>query len=154
MEYRQLGKSGLQVPVLCFGTGTLGGSNEFFRTWGSTDVDEARVLVDLCMDAGVNFFDTADVYSEGRSEEILGEAIAHLPRESVLLSTKCTFGFGPGPNGEGSSRSHITRQLHGSLKRLKTEYIDVYHMHAFDATTPVEEALNTLGKLVREGKVR
>ncbi len=140
--------------MLCFGTGTFGGANEFFRTWGSTDVAEARELVDLCMDAGVNFFDTADVYSEGRSEEILGEAIAHLPRESVLLSTKCTFAFGQGPNNAGSSRYRITQQLHGSLKRLKTDYIDVYHMHAFDALTPVEEVLSTLDHFVRAGKIR
>lgn len=154
MEFRQLGKSGLQVPVLCFGTGTFGGSNEFFKKWGSTDVDEARQLIDLCMDAGVNFFDTADVYSEGRSEEILGEAIAHLPRESVLLSTKSTFNFGGGPNDAGSSRHHMTQQLHGSLKRLKTDYIDVYHMHAFDAQTPMEEVLSTLDHFVRAGKIR
>ncbi len=154
MEFRQLGKSGLQVPVLCFGTGTFGGTNEFFKTWGSTDVAEARGLVDMCMDAGVNFFDTADVYSEGRSEEILGEAITHLPRESVLLSTKSTFNFGTGPNDGGSSRYHVTQQLHGSLKRLKTDYIDVYHMHAFDAQTPMEEVLSTLDRFVQEGKIR
>ena len=154
MEFRQLGKSGLQVPVLCLGTGTFGGSNEFFKTWGSTDVAEARELIDLCMDAGVNFFDTADVYSEGRSEEILGEGIAHLPRESVLLSTKATFSFGSGPNASGSSRYHLTQQLHGSLKRLKTDYIDVYHMHAFDPLTPIDEVLNTLDTFVRAGKVR
>jgi aryl-alcohol dehydrogenase-like predicted oxidoreductase len=154
MEFRQLGKSGLQVPVLCLGTGTFGGSNEFFKTWGSTDVAEARELIDLCMDAGVNFFDTADVYSEGRAEEILGAAIAHLPRESLLISTKSTFQFGEGPNSVGSSRYNITRQLHGSLKRLKTDYIDIYHMHAFDALTPMEETLNTLDQFVREGKIR
>ncbi len=154
MEFRQLGNSGLRVPVLCFGTGTFGGTDEFFSKWGSTQVEEARELVDLCMDAGVNFFDTADVYSEGNSEKILGEAIAHLPRESVLLSTKCTFPFGPGPNDSGSSRYHITQQLHGSLKRLQTDYIDVYHMHAFDALTPMEETLNTLDTFVREGKIR
>jgi aryl-alcohol dehydrogenase-like predicted oxidoreductase len=154
MEFRQLGKSGLQVPVLCFGTGTFGGANEFFKAWGSTDVAEARELIDQCMDAGVNFFDTADVYSEGRAEEILGEAIAHLPRESVLLSTKSTFQFGEGPNNVGSSRYNVTKQLYGSLKRLKTDYIDVYHMHGFDALTPIEETLNTLDKFVREGKIR
>ncbi|MGI4854565.1 MAG: aldo/keto reductase [Janthinobacterium lividum] len=153
MEFRQLGKSGLQVPVLCFGTGTFGGANEFFKKWGSTDVDEARQLIDMCMEAGVNFFDTADVYSEGRSEEILGEAIAHLPRESVLLSTKSTFGSGE-PNRSGSSRYRITQQLHGSLKRLKTDYIDVYHMHGFDAQTPMEETLSTLDHFVRAGKIR
>lgn len=154
MEFRQLGNSGLQVPVLCYGTGTFGGANEFFKKWGSTDVDEARQLIDQCMDAGVNFFDTADVYSEGRSEEILGAAIKHLSRESVLISTKSTFGFGPGPNESGSSRYNITKQLHGSLKRLGTDYIDVYHMHAFDGLTPIEETLNTLDGFVREGKIR
>jgi aryl-alcohol dehydrogenase-like predicted oxidoreductase len=154
MEFRQLGQSGLQVPVLCFGTGTFGGSTDFFKPWGSTDVAEARELIDLCMDAGVNFFDTADVYSQGHSEQILGAAIAHLPRESVLISTKSTYPFGDGPNSAGSSRYHVTQQLHGSLKRLKTDYIDVYHMHAFDALTPMEEVLNTLDKFVREGKIR
>jgi len=154
MEFRQLGKSGLQVPVLCYGTGTFGGTNEFFKAWGSTDVDEARQLIDQCMEAGVNFFDTADVYSEGRSEEILGAAIKHLPRESVLLSTKATFSFGNGPNDRGSSRYHLTQQLHGSLKRLQTDYIDVYHMHAFDALTPIEETLSTLNDFVQAGKVR
>jgi aryl-alcohol dehydrogenase-like predicted oxidoreductase len=158
MEYRQLGRSGLKVPVLCFGTGTFGGGNEFFRAWGNTDVAEARALIDICMEAGVNFFDTADVYSNGRSEEILGEAIKHLPRTDLLISTKTTFRFDNGrkddPNSVGSSRYHITQQIEGSLKRLKTDYIDVYHLHGFDALTPVEETLNTLDKLVREGKVR
>ncbi|MGB8012351.1 MAG: aldo/keto reductase [Terriglobales bacterium] len=154
MEFRQLGRSGLKVPVLCFGTATFGGGNEFFRAWGETDVAEATRLIDLCMDAGVNFFDTADVYSHGLSEEVLGQAIKHLPRESLLLSTKATFQFGDGPNNIGSSRLHLTRQIEGSLKRLKTEYIDVYHMHGFDALTPIEETLSTLDQLVREGKVR
>jgi aryl-alcohol dehydrogenase-like predicted oxidoreductase len=154
MEFRQLGRSGLKVPVLCFGTGTFGGGTEFFRAWGETDVAEATQLVDICMEAGVNFFDTADVYSQGLSEEILGQAIKHLPRESVLLSTKATFQFGEGPNNVGSSRAHLTKQIEGSLKRLKTDYIDVYHMHAFDALTPIEETLSTLDQFVREGKVR
>jgi len=142
------------VPVLCFGTGTFGGSNEFFRAWGATDVAEATRLIDLCMEAGVNFFDTADVYSQGLSEEILGQAIKHLPRTSVLLSTKATFQFGEGPNNVGSSRFHLEQQIEGSLKRLKTDYIDVYHMHGFDAVTPIEETLSTLDQFVREGKVR
>jgi aryl-alcohol dehydrogenase-like predicted oxidoreductase len=154
MKFRQLGKSGLKVPVLCFGTATFGGGGDFFREWGATDVAEATQLINVCMEAGVNFFDTADVYSQGLSEEILGEAIKHLPRESVLLSTKATFTFGEGPNSYGSSRYHLTEQLHSSLKRLKTDYIDVYHMHGFDALTPMEETLNTLDTFVREGKVR
>jgi aryl-alcohol dehydrogenase-like predicted oxidoreductase len=154
MEFRQLGKSGLQVPMLCFGTGTFGGGGEFFRAWGDTDVAEATRLVDICLEAGVNFFDTADVYSQGLSEEILGQAIQHVPRESVLVSTKATFAFGDGPNDVGSSRNHLARQIEGSLRRLKTDYIDVYHMHGFDALTPVEETLSTLDKAVRDGKVR
>lgn len=154
MEFRQLGKSGLQVPIFCFGTGTFGGKGELFSAWGNTDVAEAKRLVDICMESGVNFFDTADVYSQGASEEILGQAIKHLPRESVLISTKATFQFGEGPNNVGSSRYHLTQQVHGSLKRLQTDYIDVYHMHGFDALTPMEETLNTLDNFVREGKIR
>lgn len=154
MEFRQLGHSGLQVPVLCFGTGTFGGGDEFFRAWGETDVQEATRLIDVCLEAGVNFFDTADIYSQGLSEEILGQAIRHVPRDSVLISTKGTFQFGDGPNNVGSSRYHLTRQIEGSLKRLKTEYIDLYHMHGFDALTPIEETLSTLDKAVREGKLR
>ncbi|MGA7293057.1 MAG: aldo/keto reductase [Terriglobales bacterium] len=154
MEFRQLGKSGLKVPVLCFGTATFGGGNEFFRAWGETDVAEATRLIDLCIEAGVNFFDTADVYSEGLSEEILGQAIKHLPREKLLISTKATFPFGEGPNNAGSSRLHLTQQINSSLKRLQTDYIDVYHMHGFDALTPIEETLNTLDQFVHQGKVR
>jgi len=154
MEFRQLGKSGLQVPVLCFGTGTFGGGNEFFRAWGETDVKEATRLIQICLEAGVNFFDTADIYSHGLSEEILGEAIRQVPRDNVLISTKATFPFGDGPNDKGSSRHHLTRQIEGSLKRLKTDYIDVYHMHGFDALTPIEETLYTLNEAVRQGKVR
>ena len=155
MDFRQLGRSGLKVPELCFGCGTFGGhDNEFFKAWGASDVAEARTLVDICMDAGLNFFDTADIYSQGASEAVLGEAIQHLKREDVLLSTKATFRFGKGPNDVGSSRYHLIQALEGSLKRLKTDYVDVYHLHAFDATTPVEETLNTLDKMVREGKVR
>jgi aryl-alcohol dehydrogenase-like predicted oxidoreductase len=154
MEFRQLGNSGLRVPVLCFGTGTFGGGNEFFRAWGSTDVKEATRLIDVCLETGMNFFDTADIYSHGLSEEVLGEAIRHVPRESVLIATKGTFAFGSGPNDEGSSRLHLTRQIDGSLKRLKTDYIDVYHMHGFDALTPIEETLATLHDAVNKGKIR
>ncbi|HEX4750441.1 MAG TPA: aldo/keto reductase [Bryobacteraceae bacterium] len=154
MEYRQLGHSGLQVPVLCFGTGTFGGGTEFFRAWGETDVKEATRLIDVCLEAGVHFFDTADVYSQGLSEEVLGEAMKHVPREKLLISTKGTFQFGEGPNNVGSSRHHLVRQIEGSLKRLKTEYIDVYHMHGFDALTPIEETLSTLDTVIRQGKIR
>ena len=154
MEFRQLGKSGLKVPALCLGTGTFGGGNEFFRAWGQTDVREATRLVEVCLDAGVNFFDTADVYSQGLSEEILGEAIRQVPRAAILISSKATFPFGDGPNNMGSSRHQLTRQIEGSLKRLKTDYIDVYHMHGFDALTPPEETLSTLDEAVRQGKIR
>src|SRR4051812_12803555 len=110
MEYRQLGRSGLRVPELCFGCGTFGGSSEFFDAWGATaDVAEARKMVDICMDAGVNFFDTADIYSDGRSETVLGGAIGHLRREELLISTKATFRHGTGPNDVGSSRHHLIR---------------------------------------------
>jgi len=153
MEYRQLGYSGLQVPVLSFGTGTFGGANEFFKAWGSSDVAEATRLVDICLDAGVNLFDTADIYSLGASEEILGKAIAG-KRNRVLISSKATFAMGKGPNELGSSRYHLIQACEASLRRLNTDVIDIYHMHGFDALTPVEEVLNTLDTLVRQGKVR
>src|SRR5271163_2637072 len=153
MEFRTLGRSGLKVPVLSFGTGTFGGSNEFFRAWGASDVAEATRLVDVCLEAGVNFFDTADVYSQGVSEEILGKAIAGR-RSSVLISTKATFTMGNGPNDAGSSRHHLIQACEASLRRLNTDYIDVYHMHGFDAQTPVDETLKTLDTLVESGKVR
>lgn len=153
MEYRILGGSGLKVPVLSFGTGTFGGSGDFFRAWGSTDVAEARRLLDICFEAGVNLFDTANVYSNGRAEEVLGEALKG-NRDKALISTKATFSMGDGPNDKGSSRYHLRRQIEGSLRRLQTDYIDIYHMHAFDALTPIEEVLDTLDKFVREGKVR
>lgn len=153
MEYRQLGASGLFVPVLSFGTATFGGSTEFFKAWGTTQTEEATRLVDLCLDAGVNLFDTADVYSKGLSEEILGKAVQG-KRDKVLLSTKATFTFGEGPNNQGSSRFHLLKQCESSLKRLRTDYIDIYHMHGFDGNTPVDETLHTLDDLVQHGKVR
>ncbi|MGB6846486.1 MAG: aldo/keto reductase [Candidatus Acidiferrales bacterium] len=153
MEYRQLGYSGLKVPVLSYGTGTFGGANEFFKAWGSSDVAEAKRLVDVCLEAGVNMFDTADVYSQGSSEEILGQAVAGR-RDKVLISTKATFRFGDGPNDVGSSRYHLLNAVEASLRRLKTDYIDIYHMHGFDALTPVEETVKTLDTLVQSGKVR
>jgi aryl-alcohol dehydrogenase-like predicted oxidoreductase len=156
MEFRQLGKSGLKVPVLSYGTGTFGGGNEFFDAWGATGVDESRRLVDICLEAGVNLFDTADIYSDGLSETILGRAIAGR-RDQVLISTKATFRFiatPGGPNDVGSSRYHLTRACEASLRRLGTDYIDIYHLHGFDALTPIEEVLSTLNNLVESGKVR
>ena len=155
MEFRQLGYSGLKVPVLSFGAATFGGAGEFFKAWGSTDVEEAKRMVALCMDAGVNLFDVADVYSRGVAEEILGAAIAEsVGRDKVLISTKATFTMGDGPNDVGSSRHHLIEACNASLRRLRTDYIDIYHMHGFDATTPVEETLETLDTLVKSGKVR
>ncbi len=154
MEFRQLGASGLSVPVLSFGTATFGGGNDFFKAWGSTQAQEAEKLVDMCLDAGVNFFDTADVYSAGLSEEVLGKAIARKRRDTLILSTKTTFTFGSGPNNQGSSRLRIMRQIEGSLKRLGTDYVDIYHMHGFDGNTSVEETLRALDDLVQSGKIR
>ena len=153
MEFRQLGHSGLKVPVLSFGTGTFGGRGEFFQAWGNSDVAEATRLVDICLEAGINFFDTADVYSRGESEQILGKAIAGR-RNDVLISTKATFRMGDGANDLGSSRHHLIQACEASLRRLQTDYIDVYHVHGFDAITPVEETLKTLDRLVESGKVR
>jgi aryl-alcohol dehydrogenase-like predicted oxidoreductase len=153
MDYRQLGYSGLKVPVFSYGAATFGGGNEFFKAWGSSDVAEATRLVDICLDAGVNLFDTADVYSDGISEQILGKAIAG-KRNQVLISTKATFRLGKGPNDVGSSRFHLIRSCEESLRRLGVETIDIYHMHGFDAVTPVEETLKTLDTLVQSGKVR
>ena len=153
MEMRQLGGSGFKVPVLSLGTGTFGGGNEFFKAWGQTDVAEATRLVDICLDAGLTMFDSADVYSGGVAEEILGQAIKGR-RDQVIISTKGTFRFGSGPNDVGSSRYHLIRSVEGSLRRLGTDFIDLYQLHAFDAMTPVEEALGTLDDLVRAGKIR
>ena len=153
MEHRLLGRSGLKVPVLSFGTATFGGGSEFFRKWGETDVAEATRLVDVCLDAGLNFFDTANTYSRGLSEEILGQALKGR-RDKALVSTKGSFSMGDGPNDLGSSRFYLRRALEDSLRRLGTDYIDVYFIHGFDALTPVEEVLTTLDTFVREGKVR
>src|SRR5471032_2982141 len=142
MEYRQLGASGFKVPVLSLGTGTFGGSNEFFKAWGASDVAEATRLVDICLDAGLTMFDSADIYSKGMAEEILGQAIKGR-RDKVILSTKGTFRAGEGSNDVGSSRYHLKRSVEASLKRLGTDRIDLYQLHGFDAVTPVEEVLGT-----------
>ncbi|MET0581969.1 MAG: aldo/keto reductase [Pseudoxanthomonas sp.] len=153
MEYRHLGKSGLRVPALSFGTGTFGGRGELFATWGNTDTAEARRLVDICLDAGLNLFDSADIYSGGAAESILGAAIKGR-RNEVLISTKATFRFDEGPNSVGSSRFHLINAVDSALKRLGTDYIDLFQLHGFDAKTPVEETLSTLDDLVRAGKIR
>jgi len=153
MDSRQLGNSGFKVPVLTLGTGTFGGGGEFFKAWGSSDVAEASRLIDICLEAGLTMFDSADVYSDGLAEEILGQAIKGR-RDKVLISTKSTFRHGTGPNDVGSSRHHLITAVEGSLQRLGTDYIDLYQLHAFDALTPVEEALSTLDHLVKAGKIR
>lgn len=153
MEYRRLGHSGLKVPALSFGAGTFGGQGPLFSAWGNTDAKEAHRLVDICLDAGLNLFDTADVYSNGASEEVLGEAIKGR-RDKVLISTKTTLPMGDGPNDAGSSRSRLIKATEDALRRLGTDYIDLLQLHAFDAGTPVEEVLSTLDALVRAGKLR
>ena len=154
METRYLGNSGLRVPALSFGTGTFGGKGQLFGSWGNTDVAEASRLIDICLDAGLNLFDSADVYSGGMAESILGEAIKGR-RDKVLISTKATFRFDENdPNGVGSSRFHLLRTIDAQLKRLGTDYIDLFQLHGFDAKTPVEETLRTLDDLVRAGKIR
>ncbi len=153
MDYNRLGHSGLRVPALSFGTGTFGGGNDFFKAWGSTDAAGAARLIDVCLDHGVNLFDTADVYSHGLAEQILGEAIKG-KRNRVLISTKATFPMGDGPNDYGSSRQHLLETIEGSLKRLGIETIDLLQLHGQDYNTPVEETLSTLDQLVRAGKVR
>jgi len=153
MNYRQLGGSGLKVPELTLGTGTFGGTTPLFSAWGATDVAEATRLVDICLEAGLNMFDSADVYSKGRAEEILGQAIKGR-RDQVLISTKATFRFGTGANDVGSSRHHLIAAVEGSLRRLGTDYIDLFQLHGFDAIAPVEETLDTLDVMVRAGKIR
>lgn len=153
MEYRRLGASGLNVPALSFGAGTFGGKGPMFSAWGNTGVEEARRLVDICLEAGVNLFDTADVYSDGASEEVLGAAIKGR-RDQVLISTKTALPTGDGPNDAGSSRSRLIASVDAALRRLGTDYIDLLQLHAFDAGTPIEEVLSTLDDLVRAGKLR
>jgi aryl-alcohol dehydrogenase-like predicted oxidoreductase len=153
MEHRRLGKSGLRVPALSFGTGTFGGGNDFFKGWGSTDSNGAARLVDICLDHGVSMFDSADVYSDGLAEQILGQAIKG-KRNRVLISTKATFPLGDGANDYGSSRQHLIEAVDKALQRLGTDHIDLFELHGQDNNTPVEETLATLDQLVRSGKIR
>jgi aryl-alcohol dehydrogenase-like predicted oxidoreductase len=153
MDTNRLGHSGLRVPALSFGTGTFGGGNDFFKAWGSTDSAGASRLIDVCLDHGVTLFDTADVYSAGLAEQILGEAIKG-KRNRLLISTKATFPMGDGPNDYGSSRQHLLASVEGSLKRLGVDTVDLFQLHGQDYNTPVEETLSTLDQLVRAGKLR
>ena len=153
MEYRQLGSSGLRVPELSFGTGTFGGQGPLFSAWGRSDETEARRLIDICLDAGVTLFDTADVYSGGAAEEILGAAIRGR-RDAVLISTKTGLPMGNGPQDWGASRPRLIRAVEDALRRLGTDHVDLLQLHAFDASTPVEELIATLDQLIAAGKVR
>jgi len=153
MEYRRLGASGLRVPALSFGTGTFGGVGDFFKAWGSTDAGGATRLIDICLDHGISMFDSADGYSGGMAEQILGQAIKG-KRGRLLISTKVTFRTGDGPNDFGSSRIHLIDAVHASLKRLGVDHIDLLQLHGQDYNTPVEETLSTLDQIVRDGKVR
>ncbi len=153
MDYRQLGNSGLRVPALSFGTGTFGGQGPLFSAWGQSDAAEARRLIDVCLEAGVNLFDTADVYSNGASETVLGEAIKGR-RDAVLISTKTGLPMGDGPADWGVSRSRLIGAVDASLRRLGTDHIDLLQLHAFDASTPVEELMATLDTLIQAGKLR
>lgn len=153
MDYRFLGASGFKVSALGFGAGTFGGKGPLFSAWGNTDVEQARRLIDICLDAGLTFFDTADVYSDGASESILGAAIKGR-RDRVVLSTKVTLRAGEEVNAVGASRYHLIRATERALQRLGTDYIDLLQLHHFDAMTPVESVMSTLDDLVRAGKVR
>jgi aryl-alcohol dehydrogenase-like predicted oxidoreductase len=153
MEYRLLGNSGFKVPALGFGAGTFGGKGPLFSAWGNTDRREAQRLIDICLEAGVNLFDTADVYSDGASETILGAALQGR-RQRAIISTKLTLRAGDGPNDVGASRHHLIEGTDAALRRLGTDYIDLLQLHHFDALTPVESVMATLDELVRAGKVR
>nr|WP_277982389.1 aldo/keto reductase [Sphingomonas faeni] len=153
MDYRQLGSSGLRVPALSFGTATFGGSGPLFGAWGHTDETEARRMVDICLDAGVTLFDTADVYSNGASETVLGAAIKGR-RDQVLVSTKTGLPMGDGPGDWGTSRARLIRAVEASLRRLGTDHVDILQVHAYDASTPAEELMGTLDTLIAAGKVR
>ncbi|AXK37835.1 aldo/keto reductase [Streptomyces armeniacus] len=153
MEYRRLGASGLHVPALSLGTGTFGGRGPLFGAWGDTDAQAARRLVDIALEAGITMFDSADVYSDGASEEVLGQAVKGR-RDEVILSTKAGLPTGDGPGDAGTSRARLITATEDALRRLGTDYIDLFQLHAFDAATPVEEVLAALDQLVRAGKIR
>jgi aryl-alcohol dehydrogenase-like predicted oxidoreductase len=153
MEYRQLGRSGLKVSVLTMGTMTIGGQGKFAQV-GAVGLADARRQIDLCLDAGVNLIDTANIYSTGASEEIIGEALGGKRKNGVLIATKARFSMTDLPNDGGLSRYHLVRECEASLKRLKTDVIDLYQVHEWDGLTPLEETLDALDILVRQGKIR
>ncbi|OHV78031.1 aldo/keto reductase [Ensifer sp. LCM 4579] len=153
MEYRLLGRSGLKVSTITMGTMTIGGGGKFAQV-GNVGLDDARRYVDLCLDAGVNLIDTADIYSTGACEEVIGEVLGGKRKNGVLIATKARFSMGPGPNDGGLSRQHLISACEASLKRLKTDVIDLYQVHEWDGLTPLEETMEALDTLVRQGKVR
>jgi aryl-alcohol dehydrogenase-like predicted oxidoreductase len=153
MEYRLLGSSGFKLPVLGFGAGTFGGKGPLFGAWGNTGESEARTMVDLCLERGVTLFDTADVYSDGASERVLGAALRGR-RDRAIVSTKVSLRAGDGPNDVGASRHHLLRATERALERLGTDYIDLLQLHQFDSQTRIESVMATLDELVRSGKVR
>ncbi|WP_324761956.1 aldo/keto reductase [Sinorhizobium meliloti] len=153
MEYRRLGRSGLKISTITMGTMTIGGGGKFAQV-GDVGVADARRYVDLCLDAGVNLIDTADIYSTGACEEIIGEVLGGKRKDGVLIATKARFSMGPGPNDGGLSRHHLVHACEASLKRLKTDVIDLYQVHEWDGQTPLEETMEALDTLVRQGKVR
>ncbi len=153
MEYRYLGRSGLRVSVLTMGTMTFGGVGGFKAT-GASNLGEAREQIDLCLDAGVNLIDTANVYSQGEAETIIGQALGGKRPSDVLIASKVRMKIGQGPNDEGLSRYHVIREVERSLKRLGTDVIDILYLHEWDGMTPLEETLGALGTLVEQGKVR
>ena len=153
MEYRNVGASGLVVSELAFGAATFGASGEFFGAWAGTDLQEARTMVDMCLDAGVTLFDTADVYSDGASESVLGAALEGR-RDSVLISTKAALPTGAGPDDAGTSRRRLITAVEKALRRLRTDRIDLFQLHAYDRATPIEEVAQTLDTLVTQGKIR
>jgi len=153
VEYRHLGRSGLIVSELAFGTATFGASGEFFGAWADTGIDEARTMVEICLEAGITLFDTADVYSDGASESVLGAALQGR-RDSVVISTKAALPVGSGPDDAGTSRRRLITAVEAALRRLRTDHIDMFQLHAYDAATPVEEVVDTLDVLVQQGKIR
>ncbi len=156
MQYKTMGDTGLLVSKLCFGAMTFHGGSGLFKMVGNTDQNEADQIIKSCVDAGINFYDTADVYSEGGSEEILGQSFKNLgvARKDVVIATKCYGRVGPGHNDIGASRKHIIEAVEQSLRRLQTDYIDLYQIHGTDMVTPLEETLRALDTLVNQGKVR
>jgi aryl-alcohol dehydrogenase-like predicted oxidoreductase len=150
MDYRLLGRSGLKVSALSIGTVTFGNDG----SWGETDLRDAQRQIDLCLDHGVNLIDTANVYNNGKSEAMLGEALVDGRRDRLLISSKVRFPMGAGPNDRGLSRHHIVRQCEASLRRLRTDVIDLYHVHEWDGQTPLDETIEALDTLVRQGKIR